>query len=155
MLCSDHACPMHTRLPGTSQALARACLAFLIGVFTRLWACPSELPSSLETEWRLVAVRWSGIVLMLPALQLLNLETDRVVAAYGVLGAAAVYNLFVQTALWRRPGLLTSGYLTTVGDGLLNVAMISLGCGFDTPFYFLLYTVTIAAAMRYGFGPTA
>ena len=146
---------MHMRLPATSHALVRACLGFVVGLITRLWAPPRDLPGSLESEWRLVAVRWSGIVLMAPALQLLNLETHRLVAAYGVLGGAAVYNLFVQAALWRRPGLLTSGYLTTLGDGLLNVAMISLGGGFDTPFYFLLYTVTIAAAMRYGYGPTA
>jgi diguanylate cyclase (GGDEF)-like protein len=120
-----------------------------------LWNLPAGLPAPLETEWRLVAIRWFGVLLMLPALQLIHLQQDRLSAAYAVLAAAAGYNLFVQHMLPRHPGLFAGGYVTTLGDALLNVAMISLGGGFDTSFYLLLFTVTIASAMRYGYGPTA
>jgi diguanylate cyclase (GGDEF)-like protein len=118
-----------------------------------LWNGPASLPSELGTEWRLVAIRWLGILLMLPSVGLLDLSRDRLDAAYAVLAGAAVYNLFIQLTLPRRPALFTSGYLTTIGDALLNVAMVTLGGGFGTPLYFLLYTVTIASAMRYGYGP--
>jgi signal transduction histidine kinase len=37
---------------------------------------------------------------------------------------------------------------------LLNIAMIHIGGGFNSPFYYLLFTVTISAAMRYGYGPS-
>jgi diguanylate cyclase (GGDEF)-like protein len=66
-----------------------------------------------------------------------------------------VYNGFVQWSLPRHPRLFSHGYITTLGDALLNVAMVILGGGFSTPLYFLLYTVTIASAMRYGYGPAA
>jgi len=42
----------------------------------------------------------------------------------------------------RRPQLLANGYLTTLGDGLLDIAMVVVGGGFDSPFYFILFTVT-------------
>src|SRR5438128_7267835 len=127
----------------------------LVRPLEHIWNLPAGLSGPLETEWRLVAIRWFGVLLMVPALQLIHLQQDRLFAAYGVLTAAAAYNLFVQNMLLRHPGLFVGGYLTTLGDGLLNVAMITLGGGFDTSFYLLLFTVTIAAAMRYGYGPTA
>jgi diguanylate cyclase (GGDEF)-like protein len=123
-------------------------------LLSKLWTPPPNIPGILETEWRLVPVRWIGILLMLPTLQLINLPAGRLVAAYGLLAVAACFNLFVQTSLHRRPDLLTNGYLTTSCDGLLNVGMISLAGGFDSPIYFVMYTVTVSAAMRYGYRPT-
>ena len=140
---------------GRRLARVRARAGPLLRPIDQVWKLPPDLPEPLETEWRLVAIRWSGVLLMLPALQLIDLEPDRLSAAYAVLAAAAGYNLFVQNMLLRRPRLFAGGYLTTVGDALLNVAMISLGGGFATSFYLLLFTVTIACAMRYGYGPTA
>jgi diguanylate cyclase (GGDEF)-like protein len=116
---------------------------------------PSGLPQSATTEWRLVCIRWLGILFVLPSISLLGLPADRLTESYAVLAGAATYNLFVQHNLRVRPWLFANGYLTTVGDALLNVALISIGGGFATPLYFLLFTVTIASAMRYGYGPTA
>jgi signal transduction histidine kinase len=36
---------------------------------------------------------------------------------------------------------------------LLNIAMVSVGGGFNSPFSYILFTVTISVAMRYGYGP--
>jgi signal transduction histidine kinase len=54
----------------------------------------------------------------------------------------------------RRPQWLANGYISTLGDALLDIAMVIVGGGFDSPFYFILFTVTLAAAMRYGYGPS-
>lgn len=118
------------------------------------WNGPGALPRSLQLEWRFVAVRWLGIFFMIPGLLLAHLSPSRLVAAYAVLTVAAVYNLLVQVKMVRRPTLFVSGYITAIGDGLLNIAMINIGSGFNSPFYYLLFTVTIAAAMRFGYGPS-
>src|SRR5579859_1526295 len=125
----------------------------MLNALAFLWNGPRNAPSWLETEWRLVAIRWLGIAFMLPSIRLLGLPADRVHWAYVVLVAAAAYNLLIQRGLRREPRLFISGYFTTFGDALLNVAMITLGGGFGTPLYYLLYTVTIASAMQYGYGP--
>lgn len=120
----------------------------------RLWNCPADVPRSLETEWRLVIIRWVGIVLMLAALPVIELPSDRALPAYGLLAIAGVYNFLIQVMVRRRPGLFTYGYLTTLCDGLLNVGMLTLAGGFESPIAFVTYTVTISAAMRYGYPPT-
>ncbi len=119
-----------------------------------LWNGPSDLPRALKLEWRFVAVRWLGIAFVIPAVLLANLGSERLLAAYAVIAVAAIYNCFVQFVMPRRPQLLANGYLTTLGDGLLDIALVVVGGGFDSPFYFILFTVTIAAAMRYGYGPS-
>jgi diguanylate cyclase (GGDEF)-like protein len=129
--------------------------SIVVGAAENLWHGPAGLRTALAGEWRLVTIRWVGILIMMPSVVLLQLPVQRVVSAYAVLGVAAIYNLFIQIALKRHPALFTNGYLTTLGDTLLNVAMVFLGGGFGTPFYFLLYSVTIASAMRKGYGPTA
>ncbi len=126
----------------------------MIGLLNHLWHGPADLPRPLKLEWRFVAVRWLGIAVIAPALLIANLGMERLLAAYAVIAVAAIYNLFVQLTMPRRPQLLANGYLTTLGDGLLDIAMVVVGGGFDSPFYFLLFTVTIAAAMRYGYGPS-
>ena len=49
--------------------------------------------------------------------------------------------------------MFASGYLTTVADCVMNTAMVLVGGGFDSPFSYILFTVTISVAMRYGYGP--
>ena len=71
----------------------------------RLWNCPADVPRSLETEWRLVIIRWVGIVLMLAALPIIELPSDRALPAYGLLAIAGVYNFLIQVMVRRRPGL--------------------------------------------------
>src|SRR3954451_19802961 len=118
-----------------------------------LWNGPQDLPRNLRLEWRFVAVRWLGIVSLAPVLGLLHLPFERMVAAYALLAVAALYNGVLEYTLPRRAGWLANGYLSTLGDGLLNVSMVIVGGGFDSPFYLSLFTVTLAAAMRYGYGP--
>src|SRR5689334_13817337 len=98
------------------------------------FAPPSDARAEFETEWMLLPLRWVGIVLMLPTLQLIPLENERRPWAYALLLIAALFNLAMQKTLRRRPELLASGYFSTTGDALLNVGMICLGGGFDSPF---------------------
>jgi signal transduction histidine kinase len=67
---------------------------------------------------------------------------------------ASIYNAGLQQIMPRRPQWLANGYISTLGDALLDIAIIVVGGGFDSPFYFILFTVTLAAAMRYGYGPS-
>jgi signal transduction histidine kinase len=120
----------------------------------RLWNGPDDLPRSLKLEWRFVAVRWLGIGLIAPVLLLLHLPPERLIAAYALLGIASAYNAVLEYMLPRRASWLANGYLSTIGDGLLNVALVVIGGGFDSPFYLTFFTVTLAAAMRYGYGPS-
>jgi signal transduction histidine kinase len=129
-------------------------LQLLTELLRHLWNGPADLPRALKLEWRFVAVRWLGIAFVIPAVLLANLGTERLLLAYAVIAVAAIYNGSVQFLMPRRPQLLANGYLTTLGDGLLDIAMVVVGGGFDSPFYFILFTVTIAAAMRYGYGPS-
>jgi len=117
------------------------------------WHGPADLPRSLTMEWRLMAVRWVGILVVAPALPLLNLPFGRLVAAYGILLFAISYNVVIRWWMQRRPALFASGYATTVFDSLLNIAMVLVGGGFNSPFSYILFTVTISVAMRYGYGP--
>ncbi|HEX5501925.1 MAG TPA: HAMP domain-containing sensor histidine kinase [Thermomicrobiales bacterium] len=120
----------------------------------RLWHGPPTFPRPLQLEWRFVIVRWLGISIMTPGLLLAHLSPQRTLAGYAVLVLAAVYNAIVQVMLLRRPAAFASGYITVIGDALLNIAMINIGGGFNSPFYYLLFTATISAAMRYGYGPS-
>jgi signal transduction histidine kinase len=119
-----------------------------------LWNGPADLPRNLKLEWRFVAVRWLGIASLAPILLLAHLPTERLIAAYAVLFVASVYNAGLQRVMPRRPQWLANGYVSTIGDALLDIAMVIVGGGFDSPFYFILFTVTLAAAMRYGYGPS-
>jgi signal transduction histidine kinase len=119
-----------------------------------LWDGPADLPRTLKLEWRFVAVRWLGIASLAPVLLLANLPLERLAAAYAVLIVASVYNAGLQYVMPRRPQWLANGYISTLGDALLDIAMVIVGGGFDSPFYFILFTVTLAAAMRYGYGPS-
>lgn len=123
-------------------------------ILTYLWHGPSGLPPSLKVEWRFVIVRWIGIVFVAPGLPLAGLPIERMAGAYTVLSIAAIYNAVIHRAMLSHPGIFTSGFLTTAADALLSVGMVQVGGGFESPFYHVLYTVTISAAMRYGYGPS-
>jgi signal transduction histidine kinase len=118
----------------------------------RLWNGPPELPGTLRLEWRFVAVRWLGGALVAPALLMAHLPDERLLAAYAVLCVAGVYNLALRYLILTRPAWLGGGYVASVGDGVLALAMLQIGGGFDSPFYGVLFIVTLAAAMRYGYG---
>lgn len=128
-------------------------LSWLREVFAYHWGGPPGLPGSLRLEWRFVTIRWVGIAAVGPGLLLAHLTPRQMIDAYAVLAVAAIYNIVVLYLVLRHPSLVVSGYLTMVGDALLNIAMVTAGGGFNSPMYYLLYTVTISAAMRYGYAP--
>jgi signal transduction histidine kinase len=127
--------------------------AWLRGRIAAEWHGPPDLPRSLTLEWRLIAVRWVGVFSIAPVLPLMQLPLDRLIAAYAILLFAIGYNWTVRWYMQRRPDLFSNGYITTVFDSLLNIAMVLIGGGFDSSFSYILFTVTIAVAMRYGYGP--
>ncbi|HEY3079879.1 MAG TPA: HAMP domain-containing sensor histidine kinase [Chloroflexota bacterium] len=131
-----------------------AARSFPSRVLAYLWGGPSHLTPQLKLEWRFVFVRWLGIVFLSPTLLLVDLPVERL-PVYGVLLVAAAYNLAIQVMLQRRLALPVIGYITTVGDTLLDFAIVILGGGFDTPFSYILFTITVGAAMRYGYVPAA
>jgi len=59
---------------------------------------------------------------------------------------AAAYNISVRWYMQRRPELFANGYLTTFADFVLNTSMVLVGGGFDSPFSYILFTVTISVA---------
>src|SRR5215207_2690002 len=89
-----------------------------------LWQGPSDLPRSLKLEWRFIAVRWLGLTFLAPGVLLASLPAERLYAVYGVMIVGAVYNAILQWVIPRRPQFFGSGYLTTLLDGLLNIAMV-------------------------------
>ena len=125
----------------------------VIRTLAREWQGPPDLPRTLTMEWRLICVRWVGIFAVIPALPLMHLPLDRSVAAYAILVGAIGYNVSVRWYMQRRADLFANGYLTTVCDSVLNISMVLIGGGFDSPFGYILFTVTISVAMRYGYGP--
>jgi signal transduction histidine kinase len=119
-----------------------------------LWLGPRNLPRTLKLDWRLVAVRWVGIIFVAPGLFLMNLDIQHRVAAYLLLLFAACYNLAVHRMVSQRVAVPTIGIVTTVADSMLNLAMlIILSNGFDSPFAYFLFSMIVSVAMRYGYGP--
>jgi PAS domain S-box-containing protein len=116
-----------------------------------LTAAPPEwLPPDMMVEWRLVAARWLGVLVVLAALPVLSVSASTRLEMCAVLGAAALYNLVVRSLLRRRPELLRRGYATTAADSVLTIAALLLLGGFDSPYYPLLISVTVGAAVRHG-----
>ena len=119
-----------------------------------LWAGPRDLPRLLRLEWRLTAVRWLGILFVGPGLMLMPLAEERRIAAYAILLFAAIYNLTVQRMMRLKVRLSTVGFVTTVADSVLNLAMlVSISAGFQSPFVYFLFSAIVSVAMRYGYAP--
>ncbi len=119
-----------------------------------LWTGPTDYPPSVRLERRFIALRYLGISFLGPTLPLLNLSTSRLLAAYTLLLVYLSFNLWVHVLLQRRSSWLNHGYITSVGDGLIISVMVMIGGGFASPFYILLFPTTVAAAMRFGYGPS-
>ena len=115
---------------------------------------PSGLDRALRLEWRFVSVRWLALVFLGATLILSPLSPERTVAGFGVLAVTTLYNLALQASLPAYPTLFKSGYVTMLGDSLLVIALISAAGGFDSPFAYLLFALTVSVAMRYGYGPS-
>ena len=141
-----HNGPSHNRPPVVFAPLVRFVATVLSG--------STDVPAHLRAEQQSVVLRYLGILCLIPTLPLFHLSTPRLVGAYTLLIFAAIYNTGVQILLHRRPRWLNDGYITTIGDGLLSIAMLAIGGGFTSSFYFILFTATVAAAVRYGYKPS-
>ncbi len=119
-----------------------------------LWSGPTDYPPNLRLERRFIALRYLGISFLAPTLPLLNLAPTRLIAAYTLLLVYLSFNILVHILLQRRSSWLKHGYITSVGDGLIISMMVLIGGGFASPFYILLFPTTVAAAMRFGYGPS-
>lgn len=148
------AASLHQQHRRASSTPVRALVRMVGRRVQQAWCGSPELPAHLRMEQRFIAVRYLGILCLAPTLPLLSLSAPRLAAAYGLLLVAALYNVAVQLLLRRGSPWLNKGYVTSIGDGLLNIAMVMLGGGFASSFYLILFTTTIGAAMRYGYGPS-
>jgi signal transduction histidine kinase len=118
------------------------------------WRGPADLPRALTLEWRLVALRWIGLISVAPVLPLVHLSPSRMSAAIAILATATAYNTAVRHFLPRHSNLFANGYLTTIADSFLATAMVLVGGGFDSSFAYILFTSSISVAIRYGYGPS-
>src|SRR5919204_3369042 len=109
------------------------------------WQGPADLPRSLTIEWRLIAARWVGILAVAPALFVMHLPVERLIAAYSILVFAVVYNVSLRWFLPRRPAAFANGYVTTAADSVLNISMVLTAGGVDPPMGDLLFTPPISA----------
>lgn len=126
----------------------------LFSQIRELWEGSTELSPALRLEQRFAFVRWIGIFVLVPTLPFFDLSMQRMWTAYGILLMATVYNLWIQILIKQKSSKLHSGYITTIGDGILSISMIIAGGGFGTSFNYVLYTTTMAATMRYGWSPS-
>jgi signal transduction histidine kinase len=120
--------------------------------FTYHWQGPPGLARPLRLEWRLVAIRWLGIVFVGFGIVLMPLDEGRRLACFGVLAFAAIYNLVVRSMIQRSASLTRVGVVTTFSDSVLSLGFLYLiDAGFSSPFAVLLFSVTVSVAMRYGY----
>ncbi|MBV8085264.1 MAG: HAMP domain-containing histidine kinase [Chloroflexi bacterium] len=118
------------------------------------WQGPPNLAPSVQLEWRLIALRLPAIPLVLLALPLLGLQPGSLHIAYGLLAFALVYVLALRFAVQRRPRLVANGYLPAAVDTLLTLVLTTLTGGISSPVFLVMFTVSVANAMRYGYGPS-
>ncbi len=126
-------------------------LSPVLNELASLWNSPPDMPRPLKLERRLILGRWVGILTFAVALALNITSRERTITAYCILAVALTYNLMLSRVLRHAPPKLVVG-LPTLADGLLCAAMIPLLGGFESPFYAVMYSVTVAAGMRLGFG---
>jgi signal transduction histidine kinase len=120
-------------------------------LINHFWIGPPELSATLRLAWQFVAVHWLGIAMFVPGAFLAHLPGAHWNAVVVVLLAVA-YNATIPWLIRRHPSIISSGYVTSIGDLSLNVAMmISLGNGFASPFALFLFVITTAVARRYGY----
>jgi signal transduction histidine kinase len=118
-----------------------------------IWIGPPSLLTSLRLEWRIALVRWIGIVCVALGLPYSDLSHQQLQSADAILVVGAVYNFALQVLILRSPRLIAQGYVPSIGDALLNIGMLYVAGGFDTPLSYMLFSVIIATAMRFGYGP--
>jgi diguanylate cyclase (GGDEF)-like protein len=118
-----------------------------------VWNGPGDLSRPLRLEWRIVLGRWLGISVVGLSLTLRAEPISQLALAYAVLVAGFAYTLVLMYLIRRRPSVVSSGAVPTIGDGVLCALMLPIVGGFESSFYAILYLVMIAAGIRLGFFP--
>src|SRR5256712_9293923 len=109
--------------------------------------------SAIEMERRIIWIRWLAILVSLGALPFLsaNLKPQALIALLALIGLGAIYNLTLLVVLLpRKPGWLTSGYISAIGDVLLVTGGVAVTGGLDSPFFLAYFVVTVTTAVRFG-----
>lgn len=130
----------------------RSAFSQVLERLNQIWWGPPGLPVQLRMEQRFVALRYMSVLFVAPVLPLLDLSVQQLVAAYTLLFFFFIYNFGVQTLIRRHSIWISSGYITSVGDGFSTIMMVFIGGGFNSAFYMTLFGTTVAIAMRYGYG---
>src|SRR6267143_1351141 len=102
--------------------------------------------SAMEMERRIIWVRWLAILVSLGALPFLSssLSQQSLVTLLALIGLGAIYNLtLLVIILPRKPGWLTSGYISAIGDTLLVTGGVAVTGGLDSPFFLAYSEVTV------------
>ena len=105
--------------------------------------------SAMEMERRIIWVRWLAILVSLGALPFLSssLSQQSLVTLLALIGLGAIYNLtLLVIILPRKPGWLTSGYISAIGDTLLVTGGVAVTGGLDSPFFLAYFVVTVTTA---------
>src|SRR5919108_2439547 len=109
--------------------------------------------SAIEMERRIIWVRWLAILVSLGALPFLasSLSSQSLVILLALIGLGAIYNLaLLVIVLPRKPGWLTSGYISAIGDVLLVTGGVAVTGGLASPFFLAYFVVTVTTAVRFG-----
>lgn len=106
--------------------------------------------TAVEMERRIIWIRWLAIFVSTGAIPFLNLGAQ-FVPLVTLIGVGAIYNLTLQFfMLPRRPGWVTSGYISGIGDVLLVTGGVAVTGGISSPFFLAYFAVTVTAAVRFG-----
>ena len=114
------------------------------------WLQRDSLPALIKVEQQVTAVRWLGILSVVPLGAILF--HGRALQALAVICVvAALYNLLVQRYVIRRkPAWLTRGPLMVVFDIATTGAVIAFTGGLKSDLYLFYFLITIVAAVRFG-----
>src|SRR5918912_4227208 len=102
--------------------------------------------SAIEMERRIIWIRWLAILVSLGAFPFLasTLARPSQLILLALIGLGAVYNLTLQVLLLpRKPGWLTSGYISAIGDVLLVTGGVAVTGGLGSPFFLAYFVVTV------------
>src|SRR5260370_24686469 len=109
--------------------------------------------SAIEKERLSIGIRWLPILVSLGALPFLSSSLNRqsLVTLLALIGLGALYNLTLMVVLLpRKPELLTSGYISAIGDVLLVTGGVALTRGLQAPFFLAYFVVTLTTAVPFG-----
>ncbi|HEY8745580.1 MAG TPA: hypothetical protein VIU62_21025, partial [Chloroflexota bacterium] len=110
-----------------------------------LWSGPEDLTRPLQMEWRMVALRWLGILFIAPGLQFLPLSDQRRLVAYGALLFGIAYNLALRQMIRRKVAFVAIGIVSTVADSLVGLTLLAgISDSVNSPLSYFLFAVTVA-----------